>query len=101
MKDDFFTEVEVMIFYRVSITIISPILMTQPAFGNQRITTYCDMPTPRLSFCIAMCDMIIGENGEHLAFRQYDSTSIRRKISMVVYRDEENGFMIGIERLET
>lgn len=38
--------------------------------------------------------VIIGENGEHLALRQYDSTNITRKTSVVVYRDEENGFMI-------
>lgn len=38
--------------------------------------------------------VIIGLHGEHLALRDYDSTNITRKTSVVVYRDEPDGFVI-------
>lgn len=38
--------------------------------------------------------IIEGEQGESLALRDYESTNITRKTSVVVYRDEPDGFVI-------
>jgi hypothetical protein len=35
-----------------------------------------------------------GQRGESLALRHYESTNITRKTAVVVYRDEEDGFLI-------
>lgn len=38
--------------------------------------------------------VISGERGEALALRDYESTNITRKTAVVVYRDEDDGFLI-------
>ncbi len=38
--------------------------------------------------------IIEGERGESLALRDYAKTNITRKTAVVIYRDEENGFLI-------
>jgi hypothetical protein len=38
--------------------------------------------------------VIAGPHGESLALRTYASTNITRKTAVVVYRDEEDGFLI-------
>jgi hypothetical protein len=38
--------------------------------------------------------VIAGQHGESLALRTYASTNITRKTAVVVYRDEEDGFLI-------
>lgn len=38
--------------------------------------------------------IIAGERGEALALRDYESTNITRKTAVVIYRDEEDGFLI-------
>ena len=38
--------------------------------------------------------IIAGEQGESLALRDYERTTITRKTAVVVYRDERDGFLI-------
>jgi len=38
--------------------------------------------------------VVAGEQGESLALRVYEKTSITRKIAVVVYRDQADGFLI-------
>lgn len=38
--------------------------------------------------------IVRGSQGESLALRDYESTNITRKTSVVVYRDEPGGFLI-------
>lgn len=38
--------------------------------------------------------IISAESGEALALRAYESTNITRKTAVVIYRDEEDGFLI-------
>jgi len=38
--------------------------------------------------------VIAGEHGESLALRDYETTNVGQKTAVVVYRDEEDGFLI-------
>ncbi len=38
--------------------------------------------------------IVEGEKGEALALRDYEKTNITRKTAVVVYRDQEDGFLI-------